>query len=83
MALLQVRDFPQELYVQLTKHAEEQNRSITQQTIFLLKQCLGENSSGANTVKRADILNRLNQLNLSLPEDSPLPEMLVREDRNR
>ena len=36
MALLQVRDFPQETYQILARVAKEQNRTVPQQVIFLL-----------------------------------------------
>ena len=44
MPLLQVRDFPQDLYELLSRRAEEENRSITQQTIYMLKMMLNNRS---------------------------------------
>jgi plasmid stability protein len=40
MALLQVRNCPQDLYDKLSAAAEKDHRSITQETIALLEQCL-------------------------------------------
>lgn len=40
MALLQVRDMPDDLYETLSRVAAAENRSIAQQTIVLLKKSL-------------------------------------------
>ena len=43
MALLQVRDFPQETYQILARVAKEQNRTVPQQVIFLLSSISSKN----------------------------------------
>ena len=43
MPLLQVRDIPKELYETISKVAQIENRSISQQTIVLLKVALNLN----------------------------------------
>ena len=40
MPLLQVRDIPEDLYKKLADVAEQDNRSIAQETIVLLKEAL-------------------------------------------
>ena len=40
MPLLQVRDFPPDLYDAISRVARAENRTIPQQTIVLLKNCL-------------------------------------------
>ena len=49
MSLLQVREFPNKLYEMLAMVAETENRSITQQTIYMLKKQLvpAENENDA------------------------------------
>jgi len=37
MPLLQIRDFPQDIYEELTFEARRQNRTISQQTNVLIK----------------------------------------------
>lgn len=82
MALLQVRDFPAELYALLAFRAKMENRSLTQQTIYMLKNDLeGKNSKSES--KRALALKSLSKMNLSLPKNSPTPAELIREDRDR
>ncbi|MBQ0051605.1 MAG: hypothetical protein KBT11_06010 [Treponema sp.] len=80
MALLQVRDFPQELYTLLALKAELENRSITQQTIHMLKESLQSQNQG--NLKRFSALAGLNALNLNVPE-SIAPADLIRQDRDR
>jgi plasmid stability protein len=41
MPTLQVRDLPEDIYVKLNMIAAEENRSIAQQTIVLLRESLG------------------------------------------
>ena len=64
MALLQVRDFPQELYALLAIKAQLENRSITQQTIHMLKEGLTEKSEQVSS--RAAVLNSISQMNLTM-----------------
>ncbi len=82
MALLQVRDFPTELYTLLGTVAEEQKRSITQQTIFMLEEQLTQQRQ-SDKKRRQQVLASLNNLHLALPKDAPSPVDLVRADRDR
>lgn len=82
MALLQVRDFPAELYALLAFRAEMENRSLTQQTIYMLKNDLeGKNSKSKS--KRISALESLSKMNLALTKNSPTPAEFIREDRDR
>jgi hypothetical protein len=46
MPLLQVRDFPNDVYEELSFEARARNRTIAQQTIVLIKKGLNEPMSG-------------------------------------
>jgi len=81
MALLQVRDVPDDLYERLSRVAEEDNRSISQQTIVLLKKAL--NYQEARIARRKRILSEINQLNIPHVDELPDPVVLIREDRER
>ena len=81
MALLQVRDFPQETYQVLAQVAKEQNRTIPQQVIFFLSSVL-KTENNSLTYRRRKVLAELDSLDLHLPADSPTPAFLVRRDRD-
>lgn len=84
MPLLQVRDFPEDLYRALEARAKEERRSISQQTIVLLDNELGSDSS--NKARRKKILNELESFHDAHPHiTSNLPSAaeLIREDRER
>jgi len=82
MALLQVRDFPAALYTLLAEKAETENRSITQQTIYMLSKDLTEDSEKAIAKSnRKKALNTIIGLNISLPANAPSPSQLIRNDR--
>ncbi|MBR3672587.1 MAG: hypothetical protein IKN68_08175 [Spirochaetia bacterium] len=80
MALLQVRDFPQETYQILARVAKEQNRTVPQQVIFLLSSILnaGDDKNGA---RRRRVLDDLDALELHLPSHFSSPADLVQQDR--
>jgi hypothetical protein len=48
MPLLQVRDFPEDIYEEIAYEARRQNRTIAQQTIVLLKKGLHGNDEESN-----------------------------------
>ena len=52
MPLLQVRDVPEDLYERLSRVAEQDNRSITQETIVLLREALNYKESRISRRKR-------------------------------
>jgi hypothetical protein len=80
MALLQVRDFPQETYQILARVAKEQNRTVPQQVIFLLSSILNADDD-KNGARRRRVLDDLDALELHLPSHFPSPADLVRQDR--
>lgn len=82
MAILQVRDVPDDLYENLSAIAKEENRSISQETIVLLKNAL--NLKTERIAKRNSILAEIENLKpLEKRKGLPNPEDLIREDRDR
>ena len=81
MPLLQVRDFPAELYTAISHVAQSENRSIPQQTIVLLKTAL--NITQEQQKRRKSILNEIDTINIKDTNKFPAPEKLTREDRDR
>jgi plasmid stability protein len=81
MAVLQVRDIPDDVYLELNNRAKKEQRSITQETIVLLKQAL--NQSQKNIDSRLHYLDKLSDLNITLPPTAISPIEIIREDRNR
>ena len=82
MALLQVRDFPQQLYMMLAELAQSENRSITQQTTYMLGQALNANQN-QNILRRKQALQNLGGIQLkkeNLPNDYT---SIIRESRDR
>jgi antitoxin FitA len=80
MPTLQVRDLPEDIYVKLNMIAAEENRSIAQQTIVLLRESLGLHKN--NKLRRKALLEELSQRNY--PDTSKVDIVqLIREDRQR
>jgi hypothetical protein len=80
MPTLQVRDLPEDIYIKLNMIANEENRSLAQQTIVLLKESLGLHIN--NKLRRKALLEKLNEK--KYPENSEIDQVeLVREDRER
>ena len=80
MPTLQVRDLPEDIYLQLNYLAEKEHRSITQEAIVLLKE--GIESKIGNKDRRRKVLERISALKIN-GEDFPDPVALIREDRER
>jgi hypothetical protein len=57
MPLLQVRDFPEDIYAEVSYIARRQNRTIAQQVIVLIKKGLGEEES--NRERRRLVFERI------------------------
>ncbi len=81
MPLLQVRDIPEDLYRKLADVAQQDNRSIAQETIVLLKKALQFKESRQSRRKR--VLNEISDNPLEGADDFPDPADLIREDRKR
>ena len=81
MALLQVRNFPDDIYNKISKIASNERRSIAQQTILLIENGLANGESPGERRRRA----------LSSLLAGPTPDgmkgvdfaAMVREDRER
>ncbi|MBI9055951.1 MAG: hypothetical protein JEY96_19170 [Bacteroidales bacterium] len=80
MPSLQVRDLPEDIYIKLNMIASEENRSIAQQTIILLKESLGLHTN--NKLRRKALLEKINGKNY--PGNDTIDHInLIREDRER
>ena len=80
MPTLQVRDLPEDVYIRLSMLAEEENRSITQQTIVLLKESLGLHKN--NKLRRKALIKSIDDRNYPNSKNLDIVEM-IREDRDR
>jgi len=80
MPTLQVRDLPEDVYIRLSMLAEEENRSITQQTIVLLKESLGLHKN--NKLRRKALIKSIADKNYPDSKNLDIVEM-IREDRGR
>jgi len=81
MPLLQVRDFPGDVYEEITFEARRQNRTIAQQTIVLIKKGLGEEIS--NQERRQRVLEKIKGRSVSKEAKEVDYVKLIREDRAR
>ena len=81
MPLLQVRDIPEDLYEKLSSVAEQDNRSIAQETIVLLRKALNYKESRISRRKR--VLAEIKANRIEGSNNFPDPADLVREDRDR
>ena len=81
MPLLQVRDFPKELYDTISQVARSENRSIPQQTIVLLKTAL--NITQERKARRKAVLMEIDNYNIKDTDNFPPPEELTKEDREQ
>lgn len=81
MPLLQVRDFPEDIYKKISTAARKQNRTIAQQVVVLLQKSLGQDQS--NAARRVQVLESIKTL--AVPEAARKIDAteLIREDRDR
>jgi hypothetical protein len=81
MPLLQVRDFPGDIYEEIKIEARRQHRTIAQQTIVLIKNGLGKENTEKE--KRLQALER--SRNRYVPEEVKQFDVVksIHEDRNR
>jgi plasmid stability protein len=82
MATLYVRDVPAELYEQLRREAASARRSLSAETIELLRRSLAPNLSGVSLEQFLENADRIRG-HRSLPAGSPSAAELIREDRER
>ena len=81
MPLLQVRNFPADIYEEISFEAKRQNRTIAQQTIVLIKKGLGEEVSLKEQRRR--LLERINSRDIPESVKAIDPVKFIREDRDR
>lgn len=84
MALLQVRNFPDEDYSFLAEIAKLQNRSITQQTVYMLHKSIMEERENLK-INRKKAVNSALMVAENTPSYGKIPSAvdLIREDRER
>ena len=80
MPLLQVRDFPADLYEKLKDLAAAERRSIAQQTVVLVREQLSYQDPGVLHARAVDEALRLGG---STPPNDLDPVAMIREDRER
>jgi plasmid stability protein len=80
MPTLQVRDLPEEIYNQLNYLAQKEHRSLSQETIVILKE--GITAKLGNKERRRKLLEKGIPLEIE-GQGLPDPVELVREDRQR
>lgn len=81
MPSLQIRDLPDDVYQALALRARRENRSLAQQAVVELRR-IPEVEAGE---RRKRLLGELRARLAAVPDRrlDPLPEELVREDRDR
>jgi plasmid stability protein len=81
MALLQVRNFPDDIYAAIREEAHRERRSIAQQTVLFVER--GMRADSGRAVRRRMALERA--ITRDVPEDFGCVDFtsLIREDRER
>jgi hypothetical protein len=81
MPLLQVRDFPEDIYKKISIVAEKEHRTIAQQTIVLIERSLGQEES--NKKRRQQLIEKCKTR--IIPNEAKAIDVnkLIREDRER
>ena len=81
MPLLQVRDFPLDLYEQLKELAETERRSLAQQTVVMIRNSL--ETPEFSQARHAQAVDEARRLAEATPACALDPVALIREDRDR
>jgi plasmid stability protein len=81
MPLLQVRNFPEDIYEQIKIEAESEHRTIAQQTIVLIKKSLSLEES--NIERRRKLIEKCNARIIPEAAKAIDDAALIREDRER
>jgi len=81
MALLQVRDCPDDIYKKIATVAKKQNRTIAQQVLVLLQKGLGQEQS--NIERRNQLIERIEKREIDEKVKAIDAVALIREDRDR
>lgn len=82
MPTLYVRDVPSELYERLRQEAASARRSLSAETIELLRRALAPDVRGVSLERLLKGADRIREQHL-LPAGSPSAAELIREDRQR
>lgn len=80
MPSLQIRELPPEIYETLAHRAEREGRSLAQQAIYELRKMA---ELEAREVRLATVERLSARVKRGSKRDLPLPETLIREDRDR
>jgi maltooligosyltrehalose synthase len=81
MALLQVRDCPEDIYKKISHDAKKQNRTIAQQVIVVLERGLGQEQP--NSERRRELLARIEGRTITERANAIDDVKIIREDRDR
>lgn len=81
MPLLQVRDMPKDLYEKLAAVAAEDNRSVAQETVYLLREALQLKES--HKARRKKVLEEIGRHAVKRVDKIPDAAGLIRDDRQR
>ncbi len=80
MPILHVRNVPDDLYEQIRRQAQEQNRSISAQVVYLLERAVLESPQA-----QRQVLENIRRRRFSFPIRPDVPDSLnlLRQDRGR
>jgi len=81
MALLQVRDCPDDIYQRISRAARREKRTIVQQIIVMLENSLGQETS--NRERRLKVPERISSRDVPKKAQEIDAVALIREDRDR
>jgi len=81
MPLLQVRDFPGDIYALIKSKARQEHRTVSQQTVVLIKNGLGIGFSPRE--RRLQIMEEIKKMDI--PKEAQEFDVIksIQEDRNR
>jgi plasmid stability protein len=80
MPILHVRNVPDELYEHIRRQAQEQNRSISAQVVYLLERAVLESPQA-----QRQVLEAIRRRRFTFPARADVPDSLslLRQDRGR
>jgi len=80
MPTIQVRNLPEDIYIQLNYLAEKEHRSLAQETVVLLKE--GMDTKLGNKERRKRLLEKIKTLDID-GSNTTDPVSFMREGRDR
>lgn len=81
MPTLQVRELPEDVYFRLQKRAQQEHRSIAQETVVLLRRAL--DASELHRSRRSEALERIEKRQIPTVPEFPSSAEVIRDDRDR